>query len=101
MTALFDDAQSRLTDVMQHIELSDDVHEHPQHPKDDEINERLKTIMDRDARYIFGLADDKQISLRTAAYLHGIERISGAMTEHDTREYFQQQPETCQHADHG
>lgn len=33
MTALFDDAQSRLTDVMQHIELSDDVLERLQHPK--------------------------------------------------------------------
>ena len=33
MTALFDDAQSRLTEVLQHIELSDDVLERLQHPK--------------------------------------------------------------------
>lgn len=57
---------------------------------EDEINRRLKTIMDREAQYIFDLADERQVSLRTAAYLHGIERISGAMTEHGTREYFQQ-----------
>ena len=61
---------------------------------EDEVNGRLKTIMDREARYIFELADDKQINLRTAAYLHGIERISGAMIEHGTREYFQQHTET-------
>lgn len=135
MKALFSDAQSRLTEVLQHIELSDDVLERLQHPKlaltvsnailsergipvlpdvlvnaggvtvsyfewvqnragfywdEDEINRRLKTIMDRETRDIFELADDKQISLRTAAYLHGIERISGAMSEHGTREYFQQ-----------
>ena len=65
---------------------------------EDEINGRLKTIMDREAQYIFELADDKQISLRTAAYLHGIERISGAMTEHGTREYFQQPSGTRQQA---
>jgi len=57
---------------------------------EDEINQRLKTIMDREAKTIFDLAKQKQISLRTAAYLHGVERISGAMTEHGTHEYFQQ-----------
>ncbi len=54
-----------------------------------EINQRLKAIMDREAKTIFDLAKQKQISLRTAAYLHGVERISGAMSEHGTHEYFQ------------
>lgn len=54
-----------------------------------EINNRLQNIMDKEAQYIFNLAQKYNCSLRTAAYLHGINRISGAMTEHGTREYFQ------------
>ncbi|WP_191603798.1 Glu/Leu/Phe/Val family dehydrogenase [Marinomonas algicola] len=54
-----------------------------------EINCRLKKIMDTEANNVFDLARQKKLSLRSAAYLHGINRISGAMTEHGTREYFQ------------
>ncbi len=54
-----------------------------------EIIERLKKVMDREAECIFDLAERKHISLRTAAYLHGVERIVGAIREQGTREYFQ------------
>jgi len=56
----------------------------------EEVNNRLKKIMEREAGYIFDLAEQKDLSLRTAAYLHGVERIAGAISEQGTREYFQQ-----------
>lgn len=56
---------------------------------EDEVNEKLKIIMDNEANIIFDLAAEKNTSLRTAAYIHGVERISGAISEKGTREYFQ------------
>ncbi len=52
-----------------------------------EINARLKTIMEREANGIFGLADEG-MGLRGAAYLQGVERIVGAIRERGTCEYF-------------
>lgn len=57
--------------------------------EESEINHRLQNVMDKEAVNIFNLAQKNNTSLRTAAYLHGINRISGAMTEHGTHEYFQ------------
>ena len=34
----------------------------------------------------------ERVSLRTAAYLHGVQRIVGAIREQGTREYFAQDP---------
>jgi glutamate dehydrogenase (NADP+) len=56
---------------------------------EDEVNSKLHTIMKREANLIFDLAINKDISLRTAAYLQGVTRIAGAMSEYGTREYFQ------------
>ena len=55
----------------------------------EEVNNKLKTIIDRESRCIFSLAKEKDTSLRTAAYIHGVERIAGAISERGTREYFQ------------
>jgi len=55
----------------------------------DEVNAKLKIIMDREANNIFELSKQKAISLRTAAYLHGVQRIAGAINEKGTQEYFQ------------
>lgn len=55
----------------------------------DEVNTKLKAIMDKEANNIFGLSKQKAISLRTAAYLYGVQRIAGAIGEQGTREYFQ------------
>ena len=54
-----------------------------------EVNERLKKKIDREANAIVDLSEEKKISLRTAAYLIGVQRIAGAITEKGTREYFQ------------
>ncbi len=53
-----------------------------------EVNRRLKKTMDREADCIFDTAEKQNISLRTAAYLHGVKRIVGAIQEQGTQEYF-------------
>lgn len=55
----------------------------------DEVNSKLKTIVDREVNNIFALAKEKNTSLRTAAYIYGVQRIAGAISEQGTREYFQ------------
>jgi glutamate dehydrogenase (NADP+) len=57
--------------------------------EEDTVNERLKEKMSKEAHAIFDLAEEKKISLRTAAYLQGVKRIAGAISETGTREYFQ------------
>ena len=57
--------------------------------EESEVNERLKFRIVREAETIFNLARDKALSLRTAAYIHGVARIAGAIKEKGTREYFQ------------
>ena len=55
---------------------------------EEKVNARLEKCITREARAIFDLADEKRISLRTAAYLQGVNRIAGAITQQGTREYF-------------
>ncbi len=57
--------------------------------EEQEVNERLKKKIDKEANAIFDLAVEKKTSLRTAAYLIGVQRIAGAISEKGTREYFQ------------
>jgi len=57
--------------------------------EEQEVNDRLKQKIDREANTIFDLAEEKQVTLRTAAYLIGVQRIAGAISELGTREYFQ------------
>lgn len=56
--------------------------------EEETVNTRLKEKMNREANAIFDLAEEKKISLRTAAYLQGVKRIAGAISEKGTREYF-------------
>ncbi len=53
------------------------------------VNSRLEKTMVREAKSVFDLSHDKKISLRTAAYLQGVKRIAGAITQQGTHEYFQ------------
>ena len=57
--------------------------------EEQEVNDRLEKKIIREANTIFDLAEEKKISLRTAAYLLGVKRIAGAITEKGTQEYFQ------------
>ena len=57
-----------------------------------EVHERLQKTMDREANHIFNAAECDGTSLRTAAYLHGVKRIVGAIHEQGTEEYFAEDP---------
>jgi len=52
------------------------------------VHERLKTRMDSEFNAIFELAKKKQISMRRAAYVHGLARIEEALVAHGTQSYF-------------
>jgi len=54
-----------------------------------EVNEKLQKLIQRQAIIIFNLAGEKAITLRSAAYLDGLEKISGAIQNRGTKEYFQ------------
>jgi glutamate dehydrogenase (NADP+) len=56
--------------------------------EEEKVNARLEKCITREARTIFDLSDEKGISLRTAAYLQGVNRIAGAITQQGTWEYF-------------
>ena len=57
--------------------------------EEETVNDRLKEKMSKESNAIFDIAEEKKISLRTAAYLQGVKRIAGAIGEQGTREYFQ------------
>ncbi|MBC8316451.1 MAG: Glu/Leu/Phe/Val dehydrogenase [Desulfobulbaceae bacterium] len=58
--------------------------------EEETVNDRLRKKMGKEANTIFDLVEEKSISLRTAAYLQGVKRIAGAISETGTREYFQE-----------
>ena len=44
--------------------------------------------MEKEARRIWTVKNDKDIDMRTAAYVHGLERIADAVAAHGTQDYF-------------
>lgn len=54
----------------------------------DEIRVKLAKIMQREANTIYDLAIRYETSLRTAAYIHGIERLAGAINQRGNRKLF-------------
>lgn len=55
----------------------------------EEVNQKLKKIMQKEARTIYALAHRYQCDLRTAAYIHGIERLAGAIAQRGNKRLFQ------------
>lgn len=53
-----------------------------------EVRQRLKQIIQEEAMHVWSLSQQKDISLRTAAYVHGLERLSEAIEAHGTQSYF-------------
>ncbi|HHS99491.1 MAG TPA: Glu/Leu/Phe/Val dehydrogenase [Thiomicrospira sp.] len=53
-----------------------------------EVHEKLKKIMSKEANTVYDLALSHNCSLRTAAYIHGIKRLAGAIDERGNRKYF-------------
>ncbi|AIJ54842.1 hypothetical protein C086_00187 [Brucella abortus F6/05-3] len=54
----------------------------------EEIHERLKTIMEREGRAIWNHARERGVTLRTAAYVHALERLAQAIEAHGTQNDF-------------
>ena len=56
--------------------------------EEDEVNQKLHKIMSKESNAIYDLADKNQCSLRTAAYIRGIERLAGAIHEKGNKKFF-------------
>lgn len=53
-----------------------------------EVEQQLSRTLEREAGRCFDLAEKEQLSLRTAAYIQGVGRISEAMAQQGTQGYF-------------
>ncbi|BBP42619.1 Glu/Leu/Phe/Val family dehydrogenase [Thiosulfativibrio zosterae] len=58
----------------------------------EEVQTRLAKTMRREANTVFDLANEFQTSLRTAAYLHGIKRLAGAIDQRGNHKLFKKAP---------
>lgn len=54
----------------------------------EDVHTRLKCMMEREGDTISALAMDKSISLRSAAYVHALSRLAGAIEAHGTQQFF-------------
>ncbi|CAH1654824.1 NADP-specific glutamate dehydrogenase [Hyphomicrobiales bacterium] len=54
----------------------------------EEIHERLRVIMEREGRAIWNTAREKNVSVRTAAYVHALNRLAEAIEAHGTQNFF-------------
>jgi glutamate dehydrogenase (NADP+) len=54
----------------------------------EEVNQKLKTKMEAETAKVWQLADYFKIDLRTAAYIHGLNRLGEAMDAKGTRDYY-------------
>ena len=54
----------------------------------DEIHSRLKASMENEGRGIWLLANDRRISVRSAAYVHALSRLAEAIEAHGTQQFF-------------
>ena len=54
----------------------------------EEIHQRLETIVARQGRAIWAIAQDRSVSMRTAAYIHALSRLAGAIEAHGTQQFF-------------
>lgn len=54
----------------------------------EEVNQKLKLKMEAETAKVWQLADYFKIDLRTAAYIHGLNRLGEAMDAKGTRDYY-------------
>jgi glutamate dehydrogenase (NADP+) len=55
----------------------------------EEIQKQLKTKMIEETETVWKIAQEKQVSSRTAAYIHALNRLNDAISAKGTRDYFQ------------
>ena len=53
-----------------------------------EIHDRLKAIMEREGQAIWDIAQARDVTMRTAAYVHALGRIAEAIEAHGTQNFF-------------
>ncbi len=54
----------------------------------EEINKRLKTKMETEVEKTWAISQNLNIDMRTAAYIHGLNRLGEALDAKGTRDYF-------------
>jgi glutamate dehydrogenase (NADP+) len=54
----------------------------------EDVHARLKSMMEREGDAVWALAEEKGISLRSAAYVHALARLAGAIEAHGTQQFF-------------
>ncbi|WP_336800313.1 Glu/Leu/Phe/Val family dehydrogenase [Kaistia sp. MMO-174] len=54
----------------------------------DEVRSRLQETMDREGRAVWSLAQQRGITVRSAAYVHALSRVAGAIEAHGTQSFF-------------
>ncbi|MXQ10526.1 glutamate dehydrogenase [Microvirga makkahensis] len=54
----------------------------------EDVHARLKSMMEREGDAIWARARDKGITLRSAAYVHALSRLAGAIEAHGTQQFF-------------
>jgi Glutamate dehydrogenase/leucine dehydrogenase len=54
----------------------------------EEIHSRLLKIVEREGRAVWSIAQDRQVSMRTAAYIHALGRLATAIEAHGTQPFF-------------
>ncbi len=54
----------------------------------EEIHSRLLKIIEREGRAIWDIAQDRGVSMRTAAYIHALARLATAIEAHGTQPFF-------------
>ena len=53
-----------------------------------EVHERLRTIMEAEGRAIWTISRDRNVTMRTAAYVHALGRLAEAIEAHGTQSFF-------------
>lgn len=54
----------------------------------EEVHEKLRTVMQREFQSVYELMEDKNLDMRTAAYVHGLRRIEQAVEAQGTAQFF-------------
>lgn len=54
----------------------------------EEVNQKLKVAMDRETDHIWAIAQELHVSMRTAAYIHALNRLGDAIQAKGTRAFY-------------
>lgn len=54
----------------------------------EDVHARLRSMMEREGDAVWALARERGITLRSAAYVHALSRLAGAIEAHGTQQFF-------------